>query len=43
MGLLQVLHEDGHHDIDQDKLGQQDEHNKEQWSEILKYETWRVL
>ena len=35
MGLLQVFHEDGHHDIDQDKLGEQDEDNKEQRSEIL--------
>ena len=34
MGLLQVLHEHGHHHIDQDKLGHKDKHNKEEWSNI---------
>ena len=30
MRLLQVLHENCHHHIDQDKLGHQHKHNKEQ-------------
>ena len=35
MSLLKVFHENRHHHIDQHKLGQQDEHNKEERSEIL--------
>ena len=35
VSLLQVFHENCHHDIDQHKLGQQHEHDKEQGSEIL--------
>ena len=35
VSLLQVFHENCHHHIDQHKLGQQDEHIKEERSEIL--------
>ena len=33
--LLQVLHEDGHHHVDQDELGHKDEHDEEERSDVL--------
>ena len=31
-----MLHEDGHHHVDQDELGQQHKHHEIEWSQVLK-------
>ena len=35
VGLLEMLHEDGNHDVDKDELGHEDEHDEKHGSDVL--------